>query len=235
MNEIELQRLVDGECNDRQQAEILGSLGEDVDQWRQLALHLLEEQRLQKYFAIETGSTAHGLPVDRMRIDQEEHVSCGKHNSSRPPRWHSTLAVLAASFLCMMLGSAAYYGAAYYNGLLPERIVATNDPLTNHTTSPRPETTRPVKQQELQPVGRLQLPPLDDSGDVWETLVYEVSPSEAERLVAENANRLTLVNSQLNRRGWNANVDTSIYKGQMEDGRSMFLPVNVVRLEPLGY
>jgi hypothetical protein len=229
MNEIERQRLIDGECDDQQRAELLASLGDDIVQWRQLALQLLEEQQLQKYFASDFGSTPADLIADRAQSSVELASRIDSH-SPRPNRRNFSLAVLAATVLCMTMGAAAYY-----KNLLRGKALATGTQPVKPIATPALATTNSESDSMLQPVGRLQLSPSMGSNDVWETPVYEVSLLDPEMFVAEEASRLLQVNSQLNRRGWNANVDTTIYEGEMEDGSRMIFPVNVVRVEPLGY
>ena len=216
MNELELQRLVDGEGDDQWRASVLTSLGEDSSQWRELALRLLEDQRLRTHFR----SAQRSAPL--ATVAKEMPLPTGKRDWS--------MGVLAASILFLVIGSSTYYKSLRPStdstsglGAAPGQSLAKN--ATEHEAG----LPDPV------PAGRVQWLASSGSNDVIETPVYAVSQVAPEMLLGEQAKRLLRANSQLNRQGWNANFDTKIYEGEMEDGRRMIVPVNVVRVEPLGY
>ena len=216
MNELELQRLIDGEGDDQWRASLLASIGEDSLQWRELALRLLEDQQLKRLFR----SAQRSVPV--VTIAKETSQPTGKRDWS--------MGVLAASILFLVIGSSAYYkslrpSAESTSGLGAAPVQS----LANNATEHEAGLPDPV------PAGRVQWLASSGSDDVMETPVYAVSQVGPEMLLGEQAKRLLRANSQLNRQGWNANFDTKIYEGQMEDGRRMIVPVNVVRVEPLGY
>lgn len=231
MNELELQRIVDGECDRPLRTSILASLSKDSPHWRELALRLLEDQDLRKHF----GSTQHCLPV--VTITKEEPVETKRR------AW--SLGLFAASLLYLVTGSLAYYRSLHPSAKADSESLLTNNTNEPNTSSPvlisphGAESTSPAPANlaSLDPVpaGRVQWLTSKSSNDVLETPVFEVSRVAPEMFVSEEARRLSRANSRLNRQGWNANFDTQIYEGQMEDGRRMIVPVNVLRFEPLGY
>jgi len=237
MNELELQRLVDGEGDDQWRASLLTSLGEDASQWRELAMRLLEDQRLKKHFR----SAGRSTPF----------VTVAKETPQRTGKRDWSMGAFAASLLFLMVGSSAYYKSLHPSSETISNMRATGwEPLASMETKKKTGLPDSIDgqesiQAELVPVdpappspvpaGRVQWLASAGSDEVMETPVYAVSQVAPEMLVGEQAKRLLRANSQLNRQGWNANFDTKIYEGQMEDGRRMIFPVNVVRVEPLGY
>lgn len=237
MNELELQRLVDGEGDDRWRASLLNSLGEDASQWRELAMRLLEDQRLRKHFR----SAERSAPV----------VTIAKKTSKRTGKRDWSMGAFAASLLFLLVGSSAYYKSLHPSSEPISSMRATGrEPLATMDTKKKTDFPDSIYDQEsIQadlvpvnavppapvPAGRVQWLASSGSDEVMETPVYAVSQVAPEMLLDEQAKRLLRANSQLNRQGWNANFDTKIFEGQMEDGRRMIVPVNVVRVEPLGY
>lgn len=237
MNELELQRLVDGEGNDQWRASLLTSLGEDASQWRELAMRLLEDQRLKKHFR----SAERSAPV----------VTVAKETSQRTSKRDWSMGAFAASLLFLMVGSSAYYKSLHPSSEATSSVGATGGESLASIDAQK-KTGLPDSifgQESIQadifpvdaappspvPAGRVQWLASSGSDEVLETPVYAVSQVAPEMLLGEQAKRLLRANSQLNRQGWNANFDTKIFEGQMEDGRRMIVPVNVVRVEPLGY
>jgi hypothetical protein len=216
MNELELQRLVDGEGDDQWRASMLTSLGEDSSQWRELAMRLLEDQRLKKHFR----SVERSAPV----------ATVAKETPQRTGKRDWSAGALAASLLFLVIGSSAYYKSLHPSAESRSSLgEAPGQSLSSTAAKDGAGLPDPV------PAGRVQWFASSGSDDVLETPVYAVSQVAPEMLVSEQAKRLLRANTRLNRQGWNANFDTKIYEGQMEDGRRMIVPVNVVRVEPLGY
>ena len=214
MNDLEIQRLVDGECSHQQRAERLRSIGDDAQGWRNLALRLLEDQSLRR----ELRSNAPTVQNNALVVNQ-------RNQPANPSRAIQVGAAMAASLLFLIGGFSA---GNYFSKDAAVPTIAM-------TTAPRVEPSQVARYEDLIPTGRMIFTSNSSGDPAREMPVYEVSNLDPQWIVRNDAKQLDEMNSKLLKRGWNVALDTEIYEGELPDGRRMIVPVKNVNYNPIGY
>jgi hypothetical protein len=235
MNDLEIQRIVDGECDHESLARWLSSLGDNDPQWRTLALRLLEEQAMRKLFRADSQASPRVmLPSAPQKASQSSRV--GRQS------W-----LFAASVIFMVIGLSSFYRSLRNSGESSNAIAQSNADIINRelptadasrspatSNSPSSAVIHSVATQ-AGPVGKMRWQSAEDSDTSIELPIYEVSEIAPEMIFGDSVKQIVDLNSKLNRRGWAADLDTQIYEGELEDGRRMMVPVNFVRFQSIGY
>ena len=227
MTELELQRIVDGEMTSADRACCLKQLDDQSPQWRSLALGLLADQDLRRCFqTAEAG------------VSQVNVATASTSQATYPARW--TMA-LAASLLIAVAG-----GAWWLRGELSNSDSASKDQLAAteaKVIGPEPELqVSPVVEEppqpklvSWQPTGKMMLSAPGESETPVELPVYEVEQLSPQAIANQQLVELKTLTEQFSKQGWRTGLDTHVYEGQLEDGRKLYIPVNVMHLEPISY
>jgi hypothetical protein len=212
IDEIRLQRLVDGALEDGERRDFLAGLDRTPELWREVALALVEDQ----IFCSELG------------VPRETRDRTGV-TTAQP-----TSSVSRAGMLAVALSLLAFFGVGYFWG---QWRVESPVPAELPRVANVSETESDTAEAELtddeswaqEAAYRLQLAELD--GGMVELPVYE--RSELTDLPWDSAatGRLQQLNEILVERGYRADMRTEYLSGQLDDGRQIFVPWRTVSLE----
>jgi hypothetical protein len=224
IDEIQLQRLVDGVLDDGQRREFLAGLDRTPELWREVALAFVEEQILRA----QVGG-----------VDES-----GKRHESRPrvatvPAWsaRARLSLLAvATGLLLVLGLGFLCGQQYARSRpMPasEALVDNGQPDTSQSAmAERSETddgSPSADDLEPSPAFRLRLAHQD--GNAVELPVFE--QSQLDHLPWDRTDPAVIreLNRTLVQRGLRADMETEYLSGWLEDGRQIVVPWRTVSLK----
>lgn len=230
MTELELQRIVDGELTGGERARCLSQLNEQSPLWRTLALSLLADQDLRRCFQ-QSG------PHRKSRTLQTIVAPATNSQSVHTARWSLAM---AASLLAIIVGGFGWLQIGGWKMDAPASSpVVTNGAVESSIV---PESTAIVGDDSeeptlvnWQPSGKMRLSASDESQEPVELPVYEVDQLSPQAIISQQVAELESLTEQYHKLGWRAGLDTHVYEGQLEDGRKLFIPVNVMHLEPISY
>jgi len=215
MNDIDFERLTDGELSPDEYRRLLASLDDEPDGWRQCALAFLEAQAL-------TGE----LRGVRAALDlrHDHRASASPRRIDRRDQW--TFLAAAASFL-LALG-IGIVGPRF----LP--LIQNGGSLVTNTMPPAERDN--VPHETLRPIGNVQLVMDDAGGDSprRQVPVYEVN-SDLNRYFADERPALgpELI-ELLRQRGLRVDREQQYYPAPLEDGRQIIVPVEGYQITPVG-
>ncbi len=225
MTELELQRIVDGELTSADRAKLLGQLDERSPLWRTLALSLLADQDLRRCFQLSEPNTL---------LLTTENQSPAR--SARQAYWPF---VLAASVLIAIVGGVWWRsGFEPATGLQPVATAAIDNRPTPKSIEKSIADPADFSQSQLvnwRPTGKMMLSAPGKSKSSVELPVYEVQQISPQAIVNQQVAKLETLTEQFQKQGWRTGLNTRVYEGRLEDGRKLFIPVNVMHLEPLSY
>lgn len=214
IDEIRLQRLVDGALSEGERGEFLAGLDQSPELWREVALAFVEDQ----IFASE---------LDTSRRPQE--IADTTTRKPQASAFSSPALVLAiAVTLLAMFGVGFRWGqwqAETPTSPIAPRIAATDDtePVMEDREVPRDEAPSP------EPTYRLVLGRQD--GQAVELPVYERAQLADLPWEPADMGRLQRLNETLGQRGYRADMRTEYLSGQLEDGRQIVVPCRTVSLK----
>jgi hypothetical protein len=245
---IELQRLVDGELSHGQRVELLRSLGDDAQQWRKLALALLEEQQWSRSIHPELleqpkmeqslGGEQTGTDLCLKTFSDPASVGSKPHGlsplmdvrvvppSGRMGSWNWMTALAASALLTAGLSGGVLIRSLQHSASqLPVADASPASPMRQQVVSAAPsprasESMRMVFGGEDAPASEI---PLLDAREVDPNLVF-----------ANDAYELARLKQQLHRQGHRLEVEPKLYTGRLNDGRQVVVPVHNVALKSVG-
>jgi hypothetical protein len=252
MSPIEFQRLVDGELNHDQRAEMLRGFGEDVRAWRSLALSLLEEQQWSREIAttskpsstsplterasIETAlslgfETPHDVEIDSSSQLPNSGTGIGSVSVSpnRTPLSWNWMSALAASLL-------------FAFGLFGGSWMRSRQEFPRPSAGPSITATNPEKDGKIQLAsesnGQLDSPTRLRYSDIdqqsHEIPLVDSREFNPQIVMAKEAYDAARLRQQFKRRGYHVDVQPEYYTGNLDDGRKVIVPVQNVSLKPNG-
>lgn len=222
LDRILLQRLVDGELSHDERARLLQSMEAYPEQWREVALALIEDRVMQRDIAtlIDLPGITQTVPkLEPVKLANIDSSVAGSANfpGSRPYRRGFPLLGIAASFVLMITG--------FTIGSRLNTPTATSTP--NGVAQPSmndvagvPETMRlvsPNQNQELPVVEVTNLPQL---------------PSNL--LTAEERRKFRALQRKLEQEGYTVKYEPGYLEGEMPDGRKLMVPIQNINVQPNG-
>ncbi|MCY2976361.1 MAG: hypothetical protein NTW52_17025 [Planctomycetota bacterium] len=253
MDPLEIQRLVDGELPPSERKLLLKQIDLAPENWRMVALALLEEQAFSKEIRLTNNSMA-SQPPNTLTVarasdafdDSSLLTFFGKSG------WKGIVlsATLAASVL-FVIGIAVVQpmfdgsvdGANSTNAIAqsaaspPNTNTNTNsNPLDNDWGTPIGELTLASDDASFQPAKNFsavqgQTQPRENTKRIP---VYEVRADQARRWMEDEARRMDSWREQLRQRGYELDSKPNRIERTLPDGRSLIVPVNQWNVRPLG-
>lgn len=229
--ELQLQRLVDGQLTRSQIQELLAFAESDADLWREIAAVFIEDQIWQK--EILSDLSVDGSASEELRL-RSKRRSVGGHPSKMP----FLFSVAAAALLGIWLGNVWPLGLSDDPGNLM------SNPVANSQTPERQNPEQLLNQPELQsPNGGGQRPhsqlvdnfmpahhlSMGEAGDV-PLYTLEEAKKMGLNLEANHVPQETV--DQFNRQGYQLQQNTRYISGRAPDGRKVLVPIRSVRLNP---
>jgi len=252
MSPIEFQRLVDGELNHDQRAELLRGFGEDVRAWRSLALSLLEEQQwsreiattskpsfsspLAEHSSIETAlslgfETPHDVAIDSSSQLPNSGTGIGSVSLSpnRAPRSWNWMSALAAS----LLFAFGLFGGSWMRSRqgLTGASDGSSEVATTQGKGGRTQFNQNPNDQFASPT-RLKYSGIDQQER--EIPLVDSREFDPQIVMAKEAYDAARLRQQFKRRGYHVDVQPEYYTGNLDDGRKVIVPVQNVSLKPNG-
>jgi hypothetical protein len=229
MSPLELQRIVDGEFDHAERARMLGSLGDDVREWRSLALALLEEQQWSREsqrdsfvsdIGVALNSSERTRPSSPQTPDastvQVRNPSAGKSSQGLP--WFTALA--ASVMLCIGLAGGVLLSSNH------ESKLDTRMAIQDLPSRLERESKLPMK-MVLTGTGGTEARPL-------EIPVVDASEIDPKNLWDRNAKELAMLKQKLKREGYRLEWKPQWYSGRLNDGSQVVVPFHNVALKSVG-
>lgn len=235
MSPLDLQRIVDNELDHAARADILRSLGEDVRQWRALALALLEEQQwshhLQRDPLISDGGGELRASELALRVAPQTTPSLpvsaayptGRKSSLGSP-WFTALA--ASVLLGLGLASGVVL-RSFQEGSLDSQVAVQGASTARNAASPTDRDRKLPMKMVLSGTGGVKAPGL-------EIPVVDASEIDPKTLWARDAQELSTLQQRLKREGYRMEWEPRLYSGRLSDGRQVVVPVHNVALKSVG-
>ncbi len=234
VDRLSLQRLIDGELDHAQRALILRELDCSPEQWRDVALALLEEQQLHRDIAT---VVCEAQSLDTIRIPKPTQglamssPSTIQNNSSSGKSSSSLFWAMAASIMFVVGGFAA---GSYLRGLNQLQDVANSSTGPQNTLASQQNSSSHLSSPSMVESGTLQLVSDGGTQPSLEVPVYEVSQIDERSVLGLDGRELRQLEKELRRRGMKLDVDTEILEGKLQDGRQIVVPVRNFQVRPYG-
>lgn len=251
MDPLEIQRLVDGELLPADRKQLLKRIDLTPDDWRTVALALLEEQSFSREISkvnVFQNFANHFDDSNSTRVSQPYSADLSTFSLFRHPGWKGIVvsAVLAASVLVAVgvtivqpwfenpsvpSNSATSIANSNRSSPLPLDPAGNSDwgsPVGELSLASDDATVQPVRngnafEDEMLPnVARNRIP------------VYEVHAEQAKRWMDDEARRIASWREQLRRRGYELDSKPNRIEKTLPDGRALIVPVNQWNVRPIG-
>ncbi len=213
VDEIRLQRLVDGALDDDERREFLVGLDSAPELWREVALAFVEDQILRSE-----------LCATRSSQDVADTARRGTRISPVP----AALIVLAiAASLLAMLGVGFRWGQWQVDSPMPPGM----PPIVNASETDRKTEDVPITRGESPaPESPYRLVLARQDGETVELPVYERAQVAEMSWGSTDTSRLQRLNETLGQRGYRADMRTEYLSGRLDDGRQIVVPWRTVSL-----
>ncbi len=246
MEPLELQRLVDGELDIHERRQLLQRCDDEPQQWRTLALSLLEEQAFGKEVALFANDTVENRSNDSdIVVTPANSIATTKLQSQQA--W-GHLALAAA--LLMAVGFFTGYGLRSQNLGVPGQAASLakgNSPeVSPGTASAVAMSPHGIDQESLaateladrpREVGELRF--VSDQSNANPTNhfgvpIYEVRPDHIQQMMAQQIRQINEWNRQNMKRGVQIDWQPEMLESQLPDGRAVVVPIHQWNVRPLG-
>lgn len=250
MTPIQLQNIVDGHCSHSERARLLQSLSDD--QWRTLALALLEEQQWSKEIALLAQTPEQHAMKSAVAQSPEAGgavVEPVRHPSSVHGSWQSFFVALAAGVLLCV----GFYGGSWLRSVQDGYSKASDELIAENSAGnvssqnaggalASGKSQAPIvmaSESNSMPVGNTNRTPYrmvltDPANKDAEIPIYDWDDVDPDMLAAREAYELARINQQLRRQGYEVEVLPEYYSGKLKDGRQIVVPVRNVGIRPYG-
>ncbi|XZE18553.1 hypothetical protein SH449x_003850 [Pirellulaceae bacterium SH449] len=229
---IRLQALIDGECSAAERRQLLQQIDSQPDQWRDIALALLEEQVFAKDIRTLRGkaiqnSTAE-MPVATHSVFLDQEIS--KRPVARKGwRFGPVLAACLALSVGLTIGRFVLRGDG--DSLLGN---SNGNPMLvdNATEKSGAKAQAEFNQDEYE--RSLPVADLRSSNNRYEIPIYDVNHVDPTLVLAKRAYEVERAKEQLRRQGYDIDLQQNYLTGQLNDGRKVIVPIQEVGLRPYG-
>ncbi|MCU0707272.1 MAG: hypothetical protein MUF23_03175 [Pirellula sp.] len=244
MSPLELQRILDGEIDHATRAQLLRSLGDDVQQWRTLALAMIEEQQWSKEIRKDPfGATAndgtaslHGhVKLGPPSVALSSLSDSGSPGPGLAGRFytHGLTALAASLLLCMGIAGGMWYRSMQSNEISSPLVVGVGSAAPS--SSPIRVEATPGTSREFQTPMKMVLAGLDPaSPSAAEIPLMDAQKIDPNWVMARDNYELAELKQQLKRRGYRLEVQPKLYSGRLNDGSHVVVPVHNVALKTVG-
>lgn len=255
---IQLQSIVDGESTVAQRRAFLSRCEGNPQQWKTLALALLEEQQFRKQFA-QVGAKPDQRLEPKNLLPRETKVSAENPSSISPEplnvlpsyglgnagvpsgnvhsRWSTWGPVLAAGLLAVM----GFVGGRTFSGLTqelpPSDLIANTQVVGETPRTPTTEQKSPISLvADSDPYHgmpetdlRVRLPSTD-----YEIPIFDATNFDPTIALAKQEIEIQELNKRLRKQGFEIDMKPEYVTGKLQDGRQVIVPVHQVGLRQYG-
>lgn len=229
---IRLQALIDGECSAAERCRFLQQIDSQPDQWRDVALALLEEQVFAKDIRATRGNEVQDSTID---MSVAAHTVLREHEISNRPstkkgwRFGPVLAACLALSVGLTIGRFVWRGDA--DSLLGN---SSGNPMLVDNTSEKPATKAPLEFNQDEYERSLPVADLRSLNSRYEIPIYDVNHVDPALVLAKRAYEVERAKEQLRRQGFDIVLQQNYLTGQLNDGRKVVVPIHEVGLRPYG-
>ena len=244
---LQIQRLVDGECDEAELRSMLIETEKQPDGWKKIATAFVEDKfwqtQFQQFGTSCSGSQAAPLSPGEERLPSTVRTQTSSETSfnrfyPRSIRWLTLAAsLMLAGMFGYLLGTSPLETATEM-GLAAGHHETTPEPVAElaSSTAQTPKITPAI----LKPDYHLQLPESteDANGVAFESeipLYYVQSPEQLNQIEEPEHDRFQLAPEQLVQladRGIQMRQDLNFISGNLKDGRSFMIPVRTINFSP---
>lgn len=229
---IRLQALIDGECSAAERRRLLQQIDSQPDQWRDVALALLEEQVFAKDIRAMRGNAipnaATEVPVASHSVLSEQEI--GKRPLARKGwQFGPVLAACLALSVGLTIGRFVLRGDA--DSLLGN---SGGNPMLVDNTWEKPATKAQLEFNQDEYERSLPVADLRSTNNRYEIPIYDVNHVDPALVLAKRAYEVERAKEQLRRQGYDIDLQQNYLTGQLNDGRKVVVPIHEVGLRPYG-
>ena len=227
---MQLQRLVDGELAAKDRLALLKGVDQHPEQWRDVALALLEDQVFRQEVALFPSRDGDRMGADTksaLLLENSATVD-SKRIWSKP--WGVHPLMIAASLLLLVAGylTGASLRDESPGNRFPTELAKGDDPWKQ---SHREGNAPAFEQGEA---GTLRLVSQSPDRTPVDVPLYQVSELDPAQLYGTDPRAILELRRQLRRRGMDLNIETDLLEGELADGRKLIVPVRNVNLRSYG-
>lgn len=254
---LQLQALVDGECSPGQRRELLEHCDSNPENWREIALAMLEEQQFSKQLhnvtpanpiaavssapaspKIFTSNSLANLPIQNLSTAIDRPVLHDRPEE-RERSWRPFLAAgligLAAFWGGRMVPSSNSHDSTSKDALATNQSTLFKPSIQSHT----PGTSGLAATNQL----------VSDPGNPYEGLpetdlrvqignqdipIFDPNDIDPQLVLALQAYEVQKANQRLRQQGFEIDLRPEYMTGQLNDGRQVVVPIHQVGLRPYG-
>lgn len=223
-DDIQLDRLVDGELTAEEYDRLIASLDEEPNGWRRCATAFLEAQ-------------AWGQEFSAVRRHAEQpYVGLEVHDSVAPAlysgnvfRWANRLAIAASLIAMFVLGGV--YQNSPWSETAPRPVESR---VTNKVEAPKLDDGQQV--EPIHPVQNLRLVVTDENGiqHPVDVPLYNADEVGPQMLTSDRSAVPQSLLESFRRRGYDVRRYEQLVPINLQDGRQAVVPVDGYRLVPVG-
>jgi len=240
-NELQLQRLVDGQLDRSQIQQLLGEAQQHPELWQQIASAFVEDQiwkaEIEDCFSATTESVVGSVATSTAtalnsapsvavnEIEQPVHASTQNHPQTAPARFKLLFSLAAATLIGLWLGNQLGNNKGNNSGAANQVVENTGTVGENSAnmktakTVPSPGFTfKPVQHVSIGDAGRIPLYTLADAQEMGMTFAEPELPQD-------------LVD-KYQRQGYHLKQNTSYISGHTKNGQQIVVPVRSISLNP---
>ncbi len=238
MDEIELQKLIDGELDRSQQKQLLCQLDRESSQWRVVALALLEEQEFRRELGSGTSKINDTLTTlaqsnsdDELKSSPPKSIPSIGNNKVQ----HWLPMALAASLLIGIGSIGGNWLASQFDSNPPTKVdgAPSSVAISERKTSDPAELNYAL----LKPVGQLSFSS-DGAANTNVTPVqlpiYEAAPDQINQMLQMQQRQMQALNEQLRRQGFELDWRPEMLESRLPDGRAVIVPVQQINVRSFG-
>ncbi|MDZ4847669.1 MAG: hypothetical protein SGI77_00100 [Pirellulaceae bacterium] len=234
MDELDLQRLTDGELDHATRRQLLRQLDNNPSQWRGVALALIEEQEFRRQLGLASTSITDATDVSTLASAPTVRYS----SEARPEvplrsKWLSM--ALAASFLIGVGAMSGNWMASQWTA--PSPSVATDVGPTVAVVEGNEHERLVANQIALKPVGQLSFPSdtiIGSNVSPVKLPMYEAAPEQISQILQVQNRQLHDLNEQMRRRGFELDWQHQMLESQLPDGRAVIVPIQEIHVRSVG-
>lgn len=234
MDELDLQRLTDGELDHATRRQLLCQLDNNPSQWRGVALALIEEQEFRRQLGLTSSSISDATDVSTLAPTPAVHYS-SEARPEVPLRWNWLSMALAASVLIGVGAMSGNWMASQWSA--PSPSVATDVGPTVAVVEGNEHERQVSNQIALKPVGQLSFPgdtTIGSNASPVKLPMYEAAPEQISQILQVQNRQLQDLNEQMRRRGLELDWQHQMLESQLPDGRAVIVPIQQIHVRSIG-
>jgi hypothetical protein len=257
---IQLQSIVDGECTGSQRRALLAECEGEPQQWKILALALLEEQQFRKQIAMfdakvsNEDSIVQSMPRARSSADVDSSLAAhplsvnqetafghaGVPNGTRSP-WSVWGPMLAAGLVAIM----GFIGGRTFSGLTAQPSTSPSLGMVSGIRNTNEVVLKKSPTEANSSIGLVaDSDPYDGMPETdlrvrlpstdYEIPIFDATDFDPTIALAKQEIEIQEANQRLRKQGFEIDMKPEYVMGKLQDGRQVIVPIHKLGLRPYG-